>query len=135
MKISSTPKLVCLFAMTFLMYLFPVVPAHAETQSQTEAQGQAAKQKGKGFDLDQIVVTATNEEVISLDVPASVTILSSEDIEKAGYRSTSDLIGHLPGVTDQSIGESFYYDFRGTKSSDACRGPWYIPTLGPLGPR
>lgn len=73
----------------------------------------------KGFDLDQIVVTATQEKIASLDVPASVTILTSEDIESSGYRSTSDLIGHLPGMTDQSLSESFYYDFRGTKSNDA----------------
>jgi outer membrane receptor for ferrienterochelin and colicin len=72
----------------------------------------------KGFDLDQIVVTATQEKIASLDVPASVTILTSEDIESSGYRSTSDLIGHLPGMTDQSLSESFYY-FPGTKSNDA----------------
>jgi iron complex outermembrane receptor protein len=65
------------------------------------------------------MVTATKEEVISLDVPAGVTILTSEDIDKGGYRSTSDLIGDLPGITDQSLSDSFYYDFRGTRSADA----------------
>ena len=80
---------------------------------------EARAQESKKFDLDQVVVTATQEQVASLDVPASVTIVTSQDIENGGYRSTSDLIGRLPGVTDQSLAESFYYDFRGTKSADA----------------
>ncbi len=73
----------------------------------------------KILDLGQVVVTSTKKKVAVLDVPASVTIMSSEDIKNSGFQSTSELIGHLPGVIDQSTSDVYKYDFRGTKSPDA----------------
>lgn len=76
----------------------------------------------KQYEAGEIVVTSTRKKTIALDIPASVTIMTAEDIDKSGYNSTPELIGSLPGVTNLSQGNSYSFDFRGTKSSDS-HGP------------
>lgn len=82
----------------------------------------AYTEEAEEFDLGQVVVTSTKKKALVLDIPASVTIITAEDIEKSGYSSTAEIIGNLPSIIDQSQGDSYSFDFRGTKSSDS-HGP------------
>jgi len=49
--------------------------------------------------LDRMVVTATRQAKRVLDVPATVTVISNEDLEKRVVRDIQDLVRHEPGVS------------------------------------
>lgn len=79
-------------------------------------------QEEEPFKLEGMVITTTKKKVKVLTTPASITIITAEDIKESGYRSTPELIGSLPSIHDESINDSYYFNFRGTKSSDS-HGP------------
>ena len=58
-----------------------------------------AQQASGSLSLEEIVVTATKRKVNLQDVPQSITVLSTADIEKAGYKEMGDYIKDLPSVT------------------------------------
>jgi len=49
--------------------------------------------------LEEIVVTANLRRTNMQDLPQSITVLTTEDIEKAGYKEMGDYIRDLPSVT------------------------------------
>lgn len=49
--------------------------------------------------LEEIVVTASLRKENMQDLPQSITVLTTEDIEKAGYKEMGDYIRDLPSVT------------------------------------
>ncbi|MEA3438372.1 MAG: TonB-dependent receptor plug domain-containing protein [Thermodesulfobacteriota bacterium] len=51
--------------------------------------------------LDEVVVTATKYETFVKDVPASVTIITSEEIEKQNLPNgdIGDVLRQVPGIT------------------------------------
>ena len=57
-----------------------------------------AQEEPTAFNLDPLVVTATRTEVPRLEVPAAVSVVSSEKIEKQGARSVVDALQGEPGV-------------------------------------
>ena len=58
-----------------------------------------AQQAAGSLTLEEIVVTATLRKVNLQDVPQSITVLSTEDIERSGYKEMGDYIKALPSVT------------------------------------
>ena len=56
------------------------------------------------FTLDPMVVTAQRMETRDLDTPASVTVVSKEEIEKVGATTTLEALRRVPGITDYSYG-------------------------------
>jgi len=72
-------------------------PAGAETQ--TQAQGQAqAKQDPPAF-TDAVVVTANRIEQRVSDVPASVTVITREDIARSSALTVDELLRRIPGFS------------------------------------
>jgi outer membrane receptor for ferrienterochelin and colicin len=49
-------------------------------------QGHAQQTKSSDLTLEEIVVTASLRKVNMQDLPQSITVLTGEDIEKAGYK-------------------------------------------------
>ncbi len=62
-------------------------------------QGHAQQTKSSDLTLEEIVVTASLRKVNMQDLPQSITVLTTEDIEKAGYKEMGDYIKDLPSVT------------------------------------
>ncbi len=48
--------------------------------------------------LAPVVVTASGVEQLAKDAPASMTVLTREEIEESGYTTAAELIGHVEGV-------------------------------------
>jgi outer membrane receptor for ferrienterochelin and colicins len=53
----------------------------------------------ESFALDQIVVTASGSAVTLRDAPASVTVLTQEDIERTPAQDLGDLLATVEGIT------------------------------------
>lgn len=62
-------------------------------------QAQDANQVYSEAKLKSIVVTASGSEVDVKDAPASISVISNEDIERAPFNSIAELLSDLPGVT------------------------------------
>ncbi|NQS89780.1 TonB-dependent receptor [Patescibacteria group bacterium] len=50
------------------------------------------------FKLGEVVVTATRDDVRLRDVPASVSVIESEDIRMSPFQKTEDVLRTVPGV-------------------------------------
>lgn len=48
--------------------------------------------------LDPVVVTASGVEQKAKDAPASMTVITREDIEKSGYTTAAEAVSHVEGV-------------------------------------
>lgn len=48
--------------------------------------------------IDEVVVTATKTEIKRVEIPASVTVITSGDIEESHAASVSDLLRDVPGI-------------------------------------
>ena len=57
-----------------------------------------AQEEPAALNLDPVVVTATRTEVQRLEVPAAVSVVSSEKIEEQGARSVAEALHGEPGV-------------------------------------
>lgn len=57
-----------------------------------------ASEEGKAQELRPIVVTAAAVEVDSLTAPASITVVTREDLEKGEYVDLTDALRNVPGV-------------------------------------
>jgi iron complex outermembrane receptor protein len=75
------------------------VAAPAESQK-TEAPATAPASPEKVEALDKIVVTATKTERNPDDVPASITILTKEDIRKRNIQTVDEALAQVPGAFD-----------------------------------
>lgn len=60
--------------------------------------GSAQAEDGIEFELDKVVVTATKTPTKLKDVPASVEVITREELEKRNVRMLSDALKLLPGV-------------------------------------
>ena len=67
--------------------------------------------------LDEMIVTGSKKGATLLDTPASVSIITAEDIKKSGQDNLAAIISSVPGVINQSTTkDKTYFSFRGTKS-------------------
>lgn len=57
-----------------------------------------AAEQAPSFDLDQIVITATRSEEKLKDVPASVSVITAEDMEKSGANNAADVLKKVTGL-------------------------------------
>jgi outer membrane receptor protein involved in Fe transport len=63
------------------------------------AQQASAQQAKNDLTLEEIVVTATLRKTSVQDVPQSITVISTAQIEKSGVKEMGDYIKQLPSVT------------------------------------
>ncbi|HVT37257.1 MAG TPA: TonB-dependent receptor, partial [Nevskiaceae bacterium] len=73
----------------------PTIPV----QSQAAAEPEPAEAGPRAAQLDEVVVTATKREANPRDLPASVSAVRGEDLEKHGYQGQEDFLKLIPGVT------------------------------------
>jgi len=76
-----------------------------------------AQTGGHVHELDTVVVTASHEMKM-LDTPASISIITADELSDMGANSISEAIKKLPGVMDTSTSNDSI-SIRGTKSSMA----------------
>ena len=57
--------------------------------------------------LREVVVTASKTETEVRDVPAAVSVLSTEAIEKSGATNFTEAVKKVPGISAASFGENF----------------------------
>lgn len=57
-----------------------------------------AENSAEEFTLDPMVITATRSEKIDVDVPASTTILSTQDLKNTGAQNLQVALGRVPGL-------------------------------------
>lgn len=62
----------------------------------------AQAQQGEAIDLDDIVITASGFEQQIEDAPATITVISSEDLEGRSYSGITDVLDDVPGITIES---------------------------------
>lgn len=67
------------------------------------------------FQLETIVVTASGSEVNVKDAPASISVVTSEDIARQPFNSIAEVLSDLPGVTGgySNYGAGSKITFRG----------------------
>lgn len=63
-----------------------------------------AEEPREVFTLDQMVVTATRTEKKIIDTPASVSVITAEDIEISGATTVDQVFKRVPGVTVSRTG-------------------------------
>lgn len=69
------------------------------------------------FDLAEVVVTATKLKEAPEKVPASVSVVTSKEIEKRNYTSVAQAMGQLPGIYLNPVAEGGI-SLRGFGSAD-----------------
>jgi len=87
----------------------------------TPVAGPAFAQQSNQVVLQEIVVTSRKREETLLDVPISVTALSSEQIERLNLKDMEELSRMTPGL--------FYTDFGGTGRQDRATSQYIIRGL------
>ena len=58
------------------------------------------------FNLDPIVVTSQRRETTDLTTPATVTVVSEQKIQEAGYKNVFDAIEHQVGLASTGYGDA-----------------------------
>ncbi|WP_230533543.1 TonB-dependent receptor domain-containing protein [Microvirga roseola] len=81
-----------LFACTSLSTALQFAPALAQTAES------AAPVAGNVINLDQLVVTAAGFEQTVKDAPASISVITREELEKGAFRDLTDALQEVQGV-------------------------------------
>lgn len=91
--------IVCLvFLMSAQAFATEIIDA-ASVSAASTASGSAQPQAKANEDMGQeVVVTATKSEKNKLDVPASITVITAEDIQKTKAKSIYDVVSKIPGI-------------------------------------
>lgn len=73
------------------------------------------QQQNDAVKLETIVVTASGSEVNIKDAPASISVITSEDIQRQPFNSLAEVLSDLPGVTGgySNAGAGSKITFRG----------------------
>lgn len=85
----------------------------------TDALAQKAKEedKEKATELEQIVVTATGFEQNVKDAPASITVVTGEDLQKRSFRDLTDALRDAQGVAVTGVANERDIFIRGLPGS------------------
>jgi outer membrane receptor protein involved in Fe transport len=63
------------------------------------AQDSGQEDEGRsGYDIEEVIVTATRRETTIFDVPYAISAISGKDIRRAGVQDLSDLVRLVPGI-------------------------------------
>ena len=81
-------------------YRFAALRASVSAWALVASIGGAMAQQSGG---DEITVTATREERQRLDVPATVDIISRQQMEERGTRDIQDAVRYIPGVSVERV--------------------------------
>lgn len=73
-----------------------------------------------------MVVTATRVESKLMDVPASIHVITKEDIEKMNPMKITDVLGQLSGVFFTDSGTSPNLSIRGTRADSSSSGAYVM---------
>lgn len=65
-----------------------------------------AQENEQEFTLDPMVITAQRTEMRDLDTPATVEVVTKEEIKKAGYKNVFDAVEHQLGMTSTGYGDA-----------------------------
>jgi iron complex outermembrane receptor protein len=82
---------------------------------------QTVEMAGKTQAVERMVITATREEQVYTDAPASVTIITAEDIERRRAARIGDVLGEVPGLYIRNNAMSAQFPSSG-QASIALRG-------------
>lgn len=97
MKLNTTSRLLCGCA-----WVIALAPTYVAAQTAPSENGVAAEQAADDPYGEEIVVTARQQNESLKDVPASVSVLSSETIEATKARVAVDFVSLTSGVTIQT---------------------------------
>lgn len=104
-------KFLLLCFITGTIYIPHISLAHAEEsiaseeiKEEKEENKEGKEQKKTTVHTDEVVVSATKVDKGLLDVPASVGVVTEEDIKKGGARTVGDALKDIPGVELTSDG-------------------------------
>lgn len=75
----------------------------------------AAQGTSEQVKLDDVVVSATREVSVK-DIPASISVITAQDLENMGAKNIGDALVRIPGVYDDGASK-YYLSVRGTRSS------------------
>lgn len=81
----------------------------------------ASDEELKAFTLDPLVITAQRRETKDLDTPASVSVITSADIERSGAKTAYSIIERQVGLTNNAYGPDGR-EFGGSSSRTVLRG-------------
>ena len=95
-----------------------IVPFGAIAHAEEAAADDAALQ---GFNLEQIVVTATRTPVEAFKAQANVDVITSEKIEKMHYKDLYQALRDVPGVQTYSYGQDGYLTSDGFRINGSSR--------------
>jgi hemoglobin/transferrin/lactoferrin receptor protein len=89
-------------------------------QSLLAATDSSSDQNTSVAKLDTVVVSGTRTEKILLDTPASVSVITEEDIQRSGAEQMGELLRDVPGVTitDSSVAGTKKIRIRGEIGSN-----------------
>lgn len=76
-----------------------IVLASVATSSYAQSTGIANAQDSNVAELDTVFVTASSVGVDIQDAPASVSVITREELDRAPVNSIAEVLGKLPGVT------------------------------------
>ena len=82
-----------IFLSTSAVALATCLPAYAQSGA-----GGAAVAEDRATGFEDIVVTARRRAEAEQDVPQSISVVSAEEIQRQGLRSTEDLASAVPGI-------------------------------------
>ena len=92
--------------------------------------------------IEEIVVTATKRAAPLRDIPASISVLSGETLEREGVQQIDDIVTRVPGVnlTDDGLGQAKRVTIRGISTdvnANFTAGTlfWDIPFSDPFVPK
>ncbi|MBU4312086.1 MAG: TonB-dependent receptor [Candidatus Omnitrophica bacterium] len=95
----------CFKVRLFLIALILLLVLTQVSLAQAEKEGK----KIKGFDLGQVVVSATRTETSSEYVASSITVITAEDIERKGQATVYDVLKDVPGISLKQCGGAGQY--------------------------
>ncbi|MCS6820277.1 MAG: TonB-dependent receptor [Microscillaceae bacterium] len=72
------------------------------------------------------VTTASRLKENLSDAPASITVITREDIERHGYRNLAELLARVPEVYTHFTGNNFDTDFRGFFTNNTRRNVLFL---------
>ncbi len=72
-----------------------------------------AQEYGESIELDPIVVSAAGVGVSSFEAPASVSVITGEELERQGVNDLTDVVAFTPGVSVAGSGDAANIYIRG----------------------
>lgn len=90
-------------ALAMMLASLPVMPLGVYAEEIAAPPQETAPQE---YELSEIVVTAQRVEKTEFETPATMTVITAQEIEEAGYRNAFEAIDQQIGSTSTSYGET-----------------------------